>query len=1714
MKFNKIIFIISISVVLLMISAASANDLADNETVDLADENSLGIDGNSIYVDDIEGNDLNDGKTPDTSVKSLDRAINISKENDTVHLSSGIYTSSGNTGLTIDKSVNIVGSANTTFDGLNKDYFFTIKGNVSVSFKNIKFINAYRIPKDTESVYGSVLDIKDGKVTIDNCSFISNMVNHNTKNAVFGGAISNFGDLTILNSYFNNNSVALAESSQGLFSQGGAIYNNGRLSIRNTTISNSKSGVFSYGAAIANNGNLEIDDSVISNSRMAAESRGSAIYNNGNLILTNSVIENNIIEKTGLNQIFGAIYNNGDFTACGNIFRNNSAVFASSSVVYKGSANIYSNGNLNLTYNAFIDNAYSSDVARDVFYNGGEIISLDNNWWNTNNNPTGESHVNIDEVYSWLTFTLTPAYTPLNISDSVAIKASWRSTIDDAQIDLFPLLNATFKTLDVIETKELSNGNAEFIFNYTQNKGLYEVTADVCGFKQAVEVDVGKLVSNLTFNFTDNIEYLDTLKINVSVSGNGIVTPAGKVLVKLNNKEYSINLANGEGYLEIADLNPNRYNMTFTYCGSDEYFKSFANATVTIKKQPVELNLTIPSIKIDEKVTKATVTLNTKGAQGQAVLYLNGVKKQNVYLYNGETTITLRNLAEGQYNATLVFLGNNQYESANVSTTFKVSKYSTVLNIYADDINVGENITILIEALPEELRGEAILSINGVNQSIWIGNANTTVNISNLGPGLYEVSVIYLGDSRYYGANDTTSFRVIRPNSTLDVNIVKDDETLNGTITVKTNPSNCTGLIGVYINYKFYSMNLTDGKAVFDVHFDQGSNYIFIYYEGDDNYEGSTWNTTLGVADQFVFIGENSTSFEHNDFNYSVRLVELTGIPMPNRNVTVKFRGETYYILTNDNGYAYLTLNLDKGTYAISASYENQTINNSITVNEIRFEIAANDTYYGQTQIIEITTDENLTGRFSLDISGIADATVDIVKGKASYNITYLDVGRYTVKVRYMNDYYNSSQSSKSFNVKKADLNLSVDFNQKEFTITVSGFENATGNVTFTLDGAKYEKPINDSKAILIKNLTNGNHTLKISYAGDSNYNSCILNTFIYVKEFATDIILSINDAVYGEDLTVIAKVNENATGSIRFEVNNLTNDVKIENGIAEWTFTGLDAGEYVINATYDGDNFYIGSDNSTSFKISKADSTILVYVNEAVLDENIRIYANLTQGATGSVLFSMDGYYSPRYKNVRNSQAQWYISPLMTGSYKVSASYIGDDNFNPSNTTYILNISQKRAVLEVNIDDVRVIDRVVVDVKLSNTSGSPLDGIVNLEVNSKTYEISVENGEASLVIGRLPAGNYSYSATFTGNSDYAKKTVKGTFEVRDSLLNVVITPKNLTKYYKGTEKLSISVKTTSGKAVADAVLYVKVNGKEEVIKTDSNGQAELSVDLNVGNHTALITLKEDDTYHEASANATITILSTVEGTDLVKLYGSSNQYFAIFCDSQGNMLANTKVKFTIGSNSYSATTLPNGIVRLNINLPPGNYSITAINPKTKQKATNSIFVFCYLMENKDLTQYYGANKVYKVRAYGIDGKPAAGVIVKIKVNNKTYKIKTDKNGYAKRSIALLPGTYKITAKYNGYKVSNKVVVKPVLSLKSLSVKGKKIKYSVKLVDSKGKIAKKTKVLFKFKGKKYKIKTNKKGIATLKVTKKLKVGKHKIQAKYGKSKLTNTIIVK
>ena len=109
----------------------------------------------------------------------------------------------------------------------------------------------------------------------------------------------------------------------------------------------------------------------------------------------------------------------------------------------------------------------------------------------------------------------------------------------------------------------------------------------------------------------------------------------------------------------------------------------------------------------------------------------------------------------------------------------------------------------------------------------------------------------------------------------------------------------------------------------------------------------------------------------------------------------------------------------------------------------------------------------------------------------------------------------------------------------------------------------------------------------------------------------------------------------------------------------------------------------------------------------------------------------------------------------------------------------------------------------------------------------------------------------------------------------------------------------------------------------------------------------------------------------------------------------------------------------------------------------------------------------------------------------------------------------LKPGTYAVTSKYAKVSVKNKIVIKKSIITKNVSKKYKKAKkFTVKVLNSKGKPHAKQTVKIKLKGKTYTAKTNKKGIATFKLPKKLKVGKYTIKTTCKGLTISNKLTVK
>ena len=164
---------------------------------------------------------------------------------------------------------------------------------------------------------------------------------------------------------------------------------------------------------------------------------------------------------------------------------------------------------------------------------------------------------------------------------------------------------------------------------------------------------------------------------------------------------------------------------------------------------------------------------------------------------------------------------------------------------------------------------------------------------------------------------------------------------------------------------------------------------------------------------------------------------------------------------------------------------------------------------------------------------------------------------------------------------------------------------------------------------------------------------------------------------------------------------------------------------------------------------------------------------------------------------------------------------------------------------------------------------------------------------------------------------------------------------------------------------------------------------------------------------------------------------------------------------------------------------------------------------------SKNFTKYYKSTKKFKVKVYDAYGKLAVNKYVTVKINKKSYKIKTDKKGIASLKINQKPGTYNVLIQYGNVKAKNKITVKNTLFTKNLTKKFKRTGYfNIKVLNCKDKPYAKQVVKVKFRGKTYKLKTKKNGMARFIPSKNLKVGKYTIKVSYKGLTNTNRITVK
>ena len=376
---------------------------------------------------------------------------------------------------------------------------------------------------------------------------------------------------------------------------------------------------------------------------------------------------------------------------------------------------------------------------------------------------------------------------------------------------------------------------------------------------------------------------------------------------------------------------------------------------------------------------------------------------------------------------------------------------------------------------------------------------------------------------------------------------------------------------------------------------------------------------------------------------------------------------------------------------------------------------------------------------------------------------------------------------------------------------------------------------------------------------------------------------------------------------------------------------------------------------------------------------------------------------------------------------------------------------------------------------------------------------------------------NYLVASQYTGDAS-VNYTLSQSVIVNNNIpamQRTVISAENVVMYYRNGTRYVVVLTDQNKQPLYNKTVTFKINGASYNRTTDENGTTSLAINLNSGNYTASVLFAGDAVYSNSTIENNITILTTVVGQDLVKVFRNGTQYYATFINGLGSPIIGADVKFNINGVMYIRKTDESGQAQLNINLPQGTYIITAINPVNGEMHANNITVLPTIANNTDLVKYYKNESQYVVTLIGNDGNPVgAGEVVTFNINGVFYIRQTNESGQAQLNINLPQGDYIITAEYKGCMVSNNITVLPILRANDLVKKyGVSDQFIAYLVDGQGNPYPDQEVFLNLHGVVYSRITDYDGRAILNIKADAAVDTYIVSTTYNDCTIVNTITV-
>ena len=696
-------------------------------------------------------------------------------------------------------------------------------------------------------------------------------------------------------------------------------------------------------------------------------------------------------------------------------------------------------------------------------------------------------------------------------------------------------------------------------YNGTNTSGSFKVN------KIAPRIDV--LVNDIVFGHNAIVNIVLPEDVN------------DNVIFSVDDVEKTLVIVNGKANYAVKDLDSGNHMIMVKYEGSDKYTSVNATKNIKVAKANASLNVIVNDVDYGNVYVIDTVLTGVNNAKLTENIFVTiNNKNYTVEVVNGKGTLLGDKLGAGVYNFSAIWDGNDNYNLTADSGKFKINKINSTVSVGADDIRVGENVTVTV-SLASDTTGNVIISVDNQVYNVAIENGSVVKTISDFKAGIYDVFVKYIGDDNYNSAQNTTKFTVLKISDyNMDVAVPEAKEGVNSTVVVDL-PEDATGTVTVEIDGENYTANVTKGTAKVNIPgLGVGEYNITTIYSGNAKYVSMTKKGNITVipnVDVNLYV-DDVVMIYHDGTRLVAKLTDYQGKPIVNASVYFTINGKTYAKTTDDNGAASIGLNLDSKVYIATVSYNESEVYSKISKNVT---VTINPTIISEDLVKMYQNDTRFYVKFT-DSTGKA-----LTKTTVKFNIHGVfytkktdkdgvaDLGIMLRPGEYILTAYNPvTGEEKGFNITVKSLIVQSDLtkyylNASKFQATIydkNGSLAVGKNVTFNINGVFYTKTTDSNGVVsLAINLRPGEYIITTMYEGLAVGNNIVVLPTLVTRDL---------NMTYGDGSNFTAQTLDGqgkplANQNVTFNINGVFyNKITDDNGVASLTMR-LMSGKYIITS-------------------------------------------------------------------------------------------------------------------------------------------------------------------------------------------------------------------------------------------------------------------------------------------------------------------------------------------------------------------------------------------------------------------------------------------------------------------------------------------------------------------------------------------------------------------